>query len=313
MDVPPSLPAGVSVVRASDGPPPAPELDRCSIHDRRRLLEDYVLAGRPVVVPDAAAQWPALRRWTPDFFRARYARITAEAGGRVWTLAEYLDRAERSTPADPAPYPFNFDMLADFPELIADVAPQPRFGRIDRLHHPLLWKALLRGTRPHELFFGGGGSVFRRLHVDTLCLHGHITQIRGDKAFFLYPPEQTPLMYPSAENPKLSAIDDPLHPDLQRFPRFAEARPYRTVIHEGETIFFPAGWWHFTQMHGFCISYGGIGLTARNWPDFIRDNLEHRLRSGVPAWKAQALRGYGRVAGALMDLHERAVARRESR
>jgi hypothetical protein len=31
-----------------------------------------------------------------------------------------------------------------------------------------MWKSLLNGTRPHELFFGGSGSVFRQLHYDTL-------------------------------------------------------------------------------------------------------------------------------------------------
>lgn len=286
------------------------DIGRCPYADRRRLLEEFILADRPVVIPDLAAAWPALRRWTPEFFRTHYGTLSCEIDGRRWHMAEYLDRAERSTPDDPAPYPFNFDMLAQLPALIADVQPQPRFGRIDRLRHPLMWRTLLKGTRPHELFFGGGGSVFRRLHVDTLYLHGHITQIRGDKEFFLYPPEQTPLMYPALDNPKLSRIVDPLHPDLARFPRFAEARPWHTRLREGETIFFPSGWWHFTQMHGPCISYGGIGLTASNWPAFIADNLAHRRADGVPRWKLGALRAYGTVAGAAMRAHEVLVARR---
>lgn len=293
---------------------PFPELersslpvDRCSMRDRRRLLDDYIVASRPVVITDAAADWPALRRWTPAFFGERYGSITATVDGAPMSIAEYLSRMLRSTAEDPAPYPYNFDMLQTFPELIADVQPQPLFGRIDRLNHPLLWKRLLQGTRPHELFFGGAGSVFRRLHVDALYLHGHITQIMGEKEFFLYPPEQTPFMYASAENAKISAIDDPLQPDLLRFPLFAMAKPYRTVIRPGETIFFPAGWWHFTRIHGPCISYGGVGLTAANWPLFIRDNYQYRMSAEVPRWKAAALLGYGRVAGRLMELQESLV------
>ncbi|MDB5969091.1 MAG: hypothetical protein JWQ90_1541 [Hydrocarboniphaga sp.] len=287
-------------------------VDRCSIHERRRLLENYVLAARPVVIPDAAEAWPARRRWTPPFFARHYGELTMTIAGRRWSLAEYIAQMQRGPCDPPLPYPFNFDMQQHFPELIADVQPQPRFGRIDRLNHPLMWHSLLRGTRPHELFFGGHGSVFRQLHYDTLFLHGHITQILGDKEFFLYPPEQTPLMYPSAANPKLSVIDDPAAPDPQRFPLFAQARPCRTMLKAGETIFFPAGWWHYTRVHGPCIAYGGIGLTSTNWPDFIRDNLHHRIAGGTPRAKRIALSAYGAIAGAAMNLQESLLRLRET-
>jgi histone arginine demethylase JMJD6 len=279
-------------------------VDRCSIHDRRRLLEDYVLASKPVVIPDASEAWPARQRWTLEFFEREYGDVTTQAGGRDWRIADYIAQMRVDRLAPPLPYPFNFDMLERFPELIADLQPQPLFGRIDRLNHPLMWKSLLNGTRPHELFFGGSGSVFRQLHYDTLFLHGHITQILGDKEFYLYPPEQTPLMYPSAANPKLSAIDDPASPDPQRFPLFAQAQPYHALLRSGETIFFPSGWWHYTRIHGPCVAYGGVGLTAANWPNFIRDNYRHRIASGASRAKAGALLAYGSVVGALFNLIE---------
>ncbi|NKF24439.1 cupin-like domain-containing protein [Solimonas marina] len=278
-------------------------IDRCSITETQHLIEDYILADLPVVIPDAAAHWPARQRWTPDFFRRHHGDVTTEIDGRRWTLAEYLDGMETATADHPLPCPFSFDMRDGFAERIADVQPQPRFGRIDRLGHPLMHGALLAGTRQHELFFGGSGSVFRRLHYDALFLHGHITQIRGDKEFFLYPPEQTSLMYPSRDNPKLSRIDDPADPDWCRFPLFAAARPYRTVLREGETIFFPAGWWHYTVVRGPCIAYGGVALTASNWPKFIADNVAYRRRDSA-RWKAESLRLYGHLAGLAMRVHE---------
>ena len=36
-------------------------------------------------------------------------------------------------------------------------------------------------------------------------------------------------------------------PDLQRFPLFAEAKPYRCNIKEGDVLYMPAFWWHEVQ------------------------------------------------------------------
>ena len=284
--------------------PPRP-VDRCSIHDRRRLLEDYVLADRPVVVPDAGEAWPAMRRWTPQFFLDHYAAVTRPAGGRDWSLGDYVAQMLRGDRPAPLPYPYSYDMRRSFPELIADVEPQPVFGRIDRQRHPLLWKNLLNATRPHELFFAGAGAVFRPLHYDALMLHGHITQIFGDKEFFLYPPDETDSVYPVGGASKASLIDDPAAPDLARFPRFAWAEHHRVLLRQGETIFFPARWWHYTRIPTPSISYGGTGLTASNWDAFIRDNCASRLAAGVPWSKTRLLLAYGVVAGAAMNLHER--------
>jgi hypothetical protein len=103
-------------------------VDRCSIHDRRRLLEDYVLASKPVVIPDASEAWPARQRWTLNSSSANTVMSRLKPCGRDWTIAEYIAQMRVDQLAPPLPYPFNFDMLERFPELIADVQPQPLFG-----------------------------------------------------------------------------------------------------------------------------------------------------------------------------------------
>jgi hypothetical protein len=52
------------------------------------------------------------------------------------------------------------------------------------------------------------------------------------------------------------------------------------------------------------VAYGGVGLTAANWPNFIRDNYRHRIASGASRAKAGALLAYGSVVGALFNLIE---------
>jgi hypothetical protein len=277
---------------------------RCSIHDRDRLLGEFVLRSRPVVVPDAAQLWPALEKWKPAFFRRHYGHISTRAGQREISIADYVDLMLRSSPDQPAPYPFSFDIEKYFPELLQDIQPQPAFHRLNRLDHPLMRRSFLSGTRRHEIFFGGNGSYFPFLHYDALHLHGHITQILGDKEFYLFPPEQGALMYPSSDNEKFSRINDPFDPDLERFPLYAQARPHAALLQPGETIFFPAGWWHVTRIFGPCISYGGVGLTSANWSAFVRDNARLRSRGPRVSPKALALLSYGSLAGALMRVQE---------
>lgn len=281
-------------------------VERCSIHCRETLYRDYISKPLPVVIPDAAQHWPALRRWSPEFFKARYASVKREIEDRSVCLGDYIDSMIDPAPGAALPYPYCFDLRKVFPEILADVQPQPRFAPVDRLHHPLLARSLLSGTVEQEIFFGGEGSVLSQLHFDVLYLHAHITQICGEKEFFLFPPEQAKYMYPRADNGKHSQLDM-RDPDLERYPLFREAQPYHTVVKPGETIFFPGGWWHFTRLHGPNIAYGGAVLSRANWPAFIRDNHEQRLRFGGRRWKAAGLPVYGAVVGKLMDLQERCV------
>jgi histone arginine demethylase JMJD6 len=276
-------------------------IPRCDAHDRSRLISEYFLKRKPVVVNGFADKWPALKKWRPEFFRERFPNVKRKIGDRVYTIAEYVDLMENSTPENPAPYPFNFDIGESFPDLIDDVKPHPVFGKVDRATHWAMRRSLYSGTKVHELFLGGEGSFFPVLHCDMFYLHGYVTQIYGDKEFFLYPPEQTPYMYARPDNPKLSQIANPQKPELDRFPLFSQARAVSTTVKPGETIFIPFGWWHYTRLHGPNIAYGGIGLNASNWPNFIDDVA--RTRAAV-AWKSNAIRLYGKLAGAAMSVQE---------
>jgi hypothetical protein len=277
-------------------------IDRRSRLSEREFVHEYALACRPVIVADAAARWPAMHRFTWDFFRDRYGHLARTIGDRTYTLSETIDLIMASTPEHPAPYPFNLNVEAHFPELLADLQPELAYGASDRVNHPLLPRLLMRGTEVYELFFGGDGSAFPRVHYDALWLHTQITQIRGSKEFFLYPPDQGACMYPHPENEKMSLVDFTA-PDPHRFPRFFEARPIVVTVNEGETIFFPAGWWHATRIHEPCISLGKVQLNASNWNRYADDvrafwNREHPLFATAARWYLGAL-------GRLMDAQER--------
>jgi hypothetical protein len=278
-----------------------PGVERRSGLDTRTFIREYVRKGKPVILTDFAKQWPALGKWTPEFFSTRYGHIKRNVKGTDYSIAEQMELIHTSTVEKPAPYSYNLNIDHEFPELKADVEPM-LLGREDRLAHPYIPSILLRSTIKQEVFFGGLGSTFPVLHVDVQHLHTQITQLYGDKEFFLFPPDQIKYMYPQPEYPLYTSIPDVFNPDLTRFPLFSQARGYREMLKEGETIFFPTGWWHMTLIPGPSISYGRALLERTNWRPFLKDTyVRWRKKSKLGAIAAYAM---GSLAGGLVRLDE---------
>lgn len=282
--------------------PVLPPLDRRSRLSARELLHEYVIPNRPVIVTDATAHWPAMEKFSWDFFRSRYGHLRKEVRGVAYTLGEVIERIHDAAPDRPSPYPFNLDIEAFFPELLADLAPEIPFGRLDRVNHPLLPRLLMRGTTPYELFFGGKGGFFPRIHYDALWLHNQSTQLIGSKEYFFYPYEQRDLMYPREDAPQTSQVDFGA-PDFERFPMFATAIPTVFTLQQGETVFFPGGVWHATRIHEPSLTFGRVQLNHVNWDLYAGD--VHAFWRRYHPRAAPLVKGYLRVAGSVMTLQER--------
>ncbi|CAG7838647.1 unnamed protein product [Allacma fusca] len=68
----------------------------------------------------------------------------------------------------------------------------------------------------------------------------------GRKRFFLFPPEYFPNLYPyPVHHPhdRQSQVDFDF-PDLDRFPKFREAKGVEAIISPGEILYIPMYWWH---------------------------------------------------------------------
>jgi hypothetical protein len=77
--------------------------------------------------------------------------------------------------------------------------------------------------------------------------------VAGRRRFTLFPPEQTPTLYPgpfelTLAGPPVSMVrlEDP---DLERYPRFSEALEHALVadLEPGDAIYIPYFWWHHVQ------------------------------------------------------------------
>lgn len=280
----------------------APTIDRRSRLSRRELIAEYVLPGRPVILTDATEGWPGRGRLTPDYFKTRYGHLTKTIGGATYTLADYVDWMATSTPDNPAPYPFNFNVEQTMPDLLAGLTPEILYGKSNRIRYPLLPRFMLDGTEVYELFFGGRGASFPVLHTDALSMHTQITQLYGAKDFYLFSPDQTPYMYPKAENRRISAVNA-FNPDYEAHPLFRHARPIHVTVEAGETLLFPMGWWHMTQIHEPCITFGRAQLNAGNWNGFVVEN--YRALKTYRPWLALPMLLYATALGHWMNLNER--------
>lgn len=245
-------------------------IDRCEKLSYREFEGEYLRRLRPVIITDAIADWLALGKWTPEFFRDRYGTISICVEGRRMALAELIERMLASTPSRPAPYLRN-QLLSEWPrELREDVAPLPIYTQPNWLESPLLVRR--RSLSALEIFFGGLGTRFPVLHYDGLHTHAFVMEVYGRKEFWCYSPDQAELMYPH-DPPKQnrSTVNDVERPDLDRFPLFAKAVCDRLVLEPGEALFIPAGWWHTTRLLGSAISVSIGCANETNWSDFARD------------------------------------------
>ena len=257
----------------------------------------------PVIFTDASDAWPIRRYATPEYFRRVHGTHPVHVRDEHCTLAQLIERLERATRADPGPYPCKFEIAKTLRELLADVSPRFECSLPDRQTNPLVPQRLFADVNNLEIFFGGAGGAFPYLHYDVMHLHAWITQVYGDKEFTLYAPDQEPFLYARADVSWQSSVCNPHDPDFARYPLLRQAHAQRVVLHAGETLFLPAGWWHTARNLTFTISVAFDQLAADNWNAFVGDVVAQRRRDGKPM-RALVLDIYLHLLGPLLTAYE---------
>lgn len=280
-------------------------IDRRSRLSYEEFDASYLRPQRPVIITDGLRAWPALTKWTPEFFRDVHGDKVVRVAGTDMRLGDFMQAVLASSDERPSPYLNNLLVRQQFPEIAADILPEFVYALPDRLRSPLLKGAVTgAGTRAGipELLIAGRGARFN-LHYDAAFLLGFVTQVHGDKEFLVFAPEDGRYLYQRPDDPRYSQIPNIFDVDLERFPLFAKTTPMRFVLGAGETIFNPAGWWHATRILSPSIAMVISTVNASNWPAFRRDRSTPR--PGVSAAKAWAVGAYLGVVGAWLDVQER--------
>jgi hypothetical protein len=268
-----------------------------------RFLDGYIARNRPVIIQDAVPEWPALHTWTPQFFKEKFGSKQVDVTyGVSRPLGEVIDGVLSSTAEKPGPYLHKVIIHQHMPELLPDLTPQNVYSFPGRYASPLMPKRFRRPDGYLKLLIGGVGSKFPLMHFDSDNANAMITEIYGDKEFVLFRPQDTRFLYPFSEKGNTSQVDDLGHPDLEKFPLFAQATQYRGIIGPGEALFVPSGWWHTARVVTTSISVCMNMLHRPNWPGFISEACQ--AQNG--AWaRRNAKRLYLNSAGVIMSAAER--------
>ena len=201
--------------------------------------KDYFGPHIPVVLKDFSSEWPAMKKWTPEYFSETYGDNQVKVynasfgepgegymGQAQATIpfSEYLDKVFNSG-SDLRMFLYN--IMSHCKELTKDV----------------IKPALVKGFSEnfYFMFFGPRGSV-TQLHYDIDMSHVFHTVFSGSKKFYLFSQEQNKLLY---RHPfTVRSYVDVVTPDLEKFPMLRNAQGYEVTLHKGDTLFIPAGYWH---------------------------------------------------------------------
>jgi hypothetical protein len=237
-------------------PTPLPELDRIDAAGFARLRQE----ARPAVLRGLADRWPAvaaardsdeaLVAYVEAFAQDRplsVVRSPVEAGGRMFYADDTLS-SMNFTRTEELLRPLLAELLAlrgtdPAPVLSLQSTPMPvalpGFGLENRID-------LLDASIRPRVWIGNRIEVMT--HHDLSENIGVV--VAGRRRFTLFPPEQLANLYvgpfhPTPAGAQVSLVDAAA-PDLDRFPRYAEAMAtaMSAELGPGDAIYIPYHWWH---------------------------------------------------------------------
>ncbi|XP_028579498.2 bifunctional peptidase and (3S)-lysyl hydroxylase JMJD7 isoform X3 [Podarcis muralis] len=265
-----------------------PYLD--SLPSPLEFYREWVCPNKPCIIRNAVNHWPALKKWTLAYLReimnSKLVSVAVTPNGyadavyqdwfvmpeeRHMPFSAFLDIVEKKVTSPGVFYVQKqcSNLTEEFPELMGDVEPE------------IPWMSEAVGKKPDAVnFWLGESAAVTSLHKDhyenLYCV------ISGEKHFLLHPPSDRPFipyvfmlhiseLYPSAtyhiaENGSFEVVDDkaaekvpwipldPLNPDLERFPEYAQAKPLRCTVKSGEMLYLPSLWFHHVQQSHGCIA-----------------------------------------------------------
>lgn len=248
------------------------EVDAIDTITPQAFKREYIDTNTPLLMRKVTANWPAMKKWSFEFFANLQLpkRVFLEMNNVLqqqgkYEVMEYGDYIRRIATAADEPgkrpgYLSVFKIFRAFPQLKEDVD----FSILNQ--HKL--KNTVAG------WIGPAGTV-TGYHVDWG--DNVLAQICGRKEVRLVGPSDSKYMYTSKrfDQGTTSSEIDVDNFDAQRFPLFAKAKQYRVVIHPGEMLFIPRGWWHYVRSLDKSISVSNISYDTKG---FFVDLLSQRIK-----------------------------------
>lgn len=202
---------------------------------------DFVRASRPVILRGAIGDWPAMRKWSLEYFKREFGErelpIIQEKNGSHYDVQNGL----------------HYDRIrfGDYCDLLADGGSHGLYMSV-RVHEAI--PELFADIRPpaytasaqwaRSRFWMGGPGAKGPLHRDLP--ENLYAQIGGRKRFLLLERRLTRMVHRHSFRsgvPNYSPVDAE-DPDLSRFPRFRGAPVLYADLEPGDLLYIPSMWWH---------------------------------------------------------------------
>jgi hypothetical protein len=238
------------------------------------------------------AGWPALDKWTFEFFIARAGDRQVEVAEQFFgpsrrfnmpfegflkycqdrsILAHAFDDRSRLYCAY-QPFSSESDLLEDFrwPPLLRNLYASMEGAARD-------WYLRSFGV----LLIGPAGTI-TPLHVDMFGTHAWLAQLRGRKHVLFFPPDEVPrLLADAGHTARLAPDGRPLRGtvSLESLIDLRQARAYEAILAPGEMVVFPQGWYHYVSALDPSIS---LSFNFVNETNFAAHMLE--TMRDLPRW-----------------------------
>ncbi len=258
---------------ASSKGPTRTQIPRVRGADMAPALAEYRRAQRPVILEGAAADWLAVKRWSPAYL--------AEIVGDI-QVAPSVGLPDTEVPYTYRDKDFRRSMtVREFVELMKSgdrcYIDQVPVGNLPGLEQDFDFEAL----SPPDIkacILWMGASTRSGMHFDYV--DNLFAQVHGTKLAILAAPEEASHLhiFPDAHTKSQVA---PEHPDLDAHPRFARAILAQGTLEPGDVLYLSRAWWHY-----FASSESSISLACwHGEPLGRRYDLEVMLRMRSPkAW-----------------------------
>lgn len=230
-----------------------------------RFVRDYVNENRPLIIRNAVAHWPAMRKWQDKNYlmgicpgqkayfypHANYMETKRQqVGEQIIPFAEGVDRLESATSGVLSMLltinkPFS-SAVGLFSELLPDFDGFSFLGS---------QKASDRFADMRAFFYRGAETSWHHHYCDETLL----CQIRGAKTIGLLYADNR------AQRTVGKRLADEVYLDDSRAFEVADAaklRPLIAEIREGDALYIPAFWWH--GVSPVCHDTFGISV-AKTW------------------------------------------------
>lgn len=209
------------------------------------FYKNYIVAEKPVILKNCINHWPALTKWQDQNYFIKLAgprTVSIEIGRdytepewtqKLMTIEEFIKDFIFQTDG-PTGYLAQYQLFEQIPELREDII-EPEyccFADNDKPVDVMAW-------------YGPKGTISPLHHDPKKNL---LTQVVGQKRIFLFSPKDSEYLYPH-EHVLLHNTSriDPQQPDLQKYPKYKDAKVHYCVLKAGQMLYIPPKWWHHVE------------------------------------------------------------------